>query len=102
MEPGPVVGFRLGRFCPVGLSACDPLTSPPARDAGVNFFTQSGLEGMSRRPSSTSTGNAVISFDKSTIPDQEYRGRVFYGTYVGDLLMMIPPGLDVGQTVSIR
>jgi hypothetical protein len=102
MEPGPVVGFRLGRFCPVGLSDCDPLTSPPARDAGVNFFTQSGLEGMSRRPSSTSTGNAVISFDKSTIPDQEYRGRVFYGTYVGDLLMMIPPGLDVGQTVSIR
>jgi hypothetical protein len=68
----------------------------------VDFFTQSGVIGMSRRPSSTSTGNAVTSFDKSIIPGQEYRGRVFYGTYVGDLLMMTPPGLDVGQTVSIR
>ena len=44
----------------------------------------------------------MTSFDKSAFPGQEYFGRVFYGTFTGDLLMMIPPGLDVGQTVSIR
>jgi hypothetical protein len=103
MQPGPAVGLRLGRYCPAGVvTDCDPLTSPPARDAGVSFTTRSGVFPMSRHPSGTAGGNWVTSFDKSIIPGQEYRGRVFYSTFVGDLLMMIPPGLDAGQTVSIR
>ena len=103
MQPGPAVGLRLGRYCPAGVvTDCDPLTSPPARDAGVTFTTRSGVFPMSRHPSGTAGGNWVTSFDKSIIPGQEYRGRVFYSTFVGDLLMMIPPGLDAGQTVSIR
>jgi len=102
MQPGPALGFRLGRYCLAGVVGCDPLTSPPARDAGVDFSTRSGLVSMARRPSNTSGGTAVTSFDKSVIPGQEYRGRVFYSTFVGDALMMIPPGLDVGQTITIR
>jgi hypothetical protein len=102
MQPGPALGFRVGRYCVSGVTDCDPLTSPPARDAGVDFFTRSGLVVMSRHPSSTAGGNYVSSFDKSIIPGQEYRGRVFYVSFTGDLVMMIPPGLDVGQTISIR
>ena len=102
MQPGPALGFRLGRFCVPALTGCDPATSPPARDAGVRFFTQSGFISMSRHPSNTSGGNFVTSFDKSIFPGQEYRGTVFYSTFIGDALMMIPPGLDVGQTLTIR
>lgn len=104
MVPGPVVAFRLGRFCPLDVTIpdCNEITSPPARDAGVTFQTSTGLVGMSRYPPGTSGGTAVTSFDKSTIPGQEYRGRVFYSTFVGDAVMMIPPGLDVGQSVTIR
>jgi len=102
MQPGPVLGFRLGRFCPSGVVGCDPQTSPPARDAGVDFFTRSGLTSMSRRPGNTSGGTAVTSFDKSVIPGLESSGRVFYSTFVGDVLMMVPPGLDVGRTFIIR
>ncbi len=102
MQPGPALGFRLGRFCTDALKGCNATTSPPARDAGVDFYTQSGFLAMSRHPSNTSGGNSVTSFDKSIFPGQEYRGRVFYSTFIGDLLFMIPPGLDVGQTLSIR
>jgi hypothetical protein len=102
MQPGPALGLRLGKYCPTGVADCNPLTSPPARDAGVDFFTRSGLDPMSRHPSSTSGGNAVTSFDKSVIPGLEYKGRVFYSTFVGDALMMAPPGLDVTQTFTIR
>ena len=102
MQPGPALAFRLGRFCQTGVAGCDPLTSPPARDAGVDFSTRSGLEPMSRHPSTTSGGNAVTSFDKSVIPGLESRGRVFYSTFVGDALMMVPPGLDATQTFTIR
>jgi hypothetical protein len=102
MQPGPALGFRIGRFCQTGVAGCNPLTSPPARDAGVNFFTRSGLEPMSRRPSNSAGGNAVTSFDKSVIPGLEYKGRVFYSTFVGDALMMVPPGLDASQTFTIR
>jgi hypothetical protein len=102
MQPGPALGFRLGRFCPTGVVGCDPLRSPPARDTGVDFFTRSGLEPMSRHPGNTSGGNAVTSFDKSLIPGLEFKGRVFYSTFVGDALMMVPPGLDVTQTFTIR
>jgi hypothetical protein len=102
MQPGPALGFRLGRVCPAQVVGCDPLTSPPARDAGVDFFTRSGLVPMSRHPSNTAGGTAVTSFDKSVIPGLEYKGRVFYSTYVGDALMMVPPGLDANQTFTIR
>jgi hypothetical protein len=104
MVPGPVVGFRLGRFCPLvdTIPDCNDQTSPPARDAGVFFQTSTGLEGMTRYPPGSSGGISVTSFDKSTIPGQEYRGRVFYPTFVGNALMMIPPGLDVGQSITIR
>jgi hypothetical protein len=104
MQPGPVVRFRLGRACPPSLAIpqCNPLTSPPARDAGVDFFTVSGLSPMQRRPTGSSGGNWVTTFDKSTIPGQEYVGRVFYTTFVGDMLMMVPPGLDVGQSIVLK
>ena len=51
MQPGPALGFRVGRFCQTGVADCNPQTSPPARDSGVDFFTRSGIEPMSRRPS---------------------------------------------------
>jgi hypothetical protein len=102
MQPGPALSFRVGRYCLAAVSGCNATTSPPARDAGVDFFTQSGLLVLSRHPSSTAGGNAVTTFDKSVFPGQEYVGSVFYATFTGDLLMMIPPGLDVGQTISIR
>jgi hypothetical protein len=102
MQPGPALGFRVGRYCPTGVAGCNPLTSPPARDTGVDFFTRSGLEPMSRHPSNTGGGNAVTSFDKSVIPGLEKKGRVFYSTFVGDALMMVPPGLDATQTFTIR
>jgi hypothetical protein len=104
MQPGPVLRFRVGRYCPPNrdIPGCDPTTSPPARDTGVDFFTVSGLSSMQRRPTGSSGGNWVTSFDKSTIPGQEYVGRVFYATFVGDMLMMVPPGLDVGQSVVLK
>jgi hypothetical protein len=102
MQTGPAIGFRVGRYCLTSVPDCNKLTSPPARDAGVDFNTQTGLTEMSRRPSSTAGGNFLTSFDKSVFPGQEYRGTVFYGTFTGDLLMMMPPGLDAGQTFSIR
>ncbi|HQR29643.1 MAG TPA: hypothetical protein PLL32_04475 [Anaeromyxobacteraceae bacterium] len=102
MQTGPALSFRVGRYCVSGVTGCDATTSPPARDAGIDFSTQAGFLAMSRYPGSTAGGNFVTTFDKSTIPGQEYRGRVFYVTYTGDLVMMIPPGLDVGQSLSIR
>lgn len=102
MQPGPKLAFRLGRFCDAGVVGCDPLTSPPARDAGVAFSTRSGLLPMTRRPTNTAGGNAVTSFDKSVIPGLEYKGRVYYSTFVGNALMMAPPGLDASQTFTIR
>jgi hypothetical protein len=97
-----VIGFRLGRFCPTGVTGCNPQTSPPARDAGISFTTVSGVLPMSRRPLNTSGGTNVTTFDKSLLGGQEYLGRVFYSTFVGDALFMAPPGLDVGQTRTIR
>lgn len=102
MMPGPALGFRVGRFCPSFVADCNATTSPPARDAGVSFFTRSGLVAMSRYPSSTAGGNFVSSFDKSVLPGLEYLGRVFYTTFTGDLVMITPPGLDVAQNLSIR
>jgi hypothetical protein len=102
MQPGPALGLRVGRFCSPGVTGCDPLTSPPARDAGVDFFTRSGVVPTARRPNSTSGGNAVNTFDMSTIPGDESWGRVFYGTFTGDVLLMVPPGLDQGFVITIR
>ena len=50
MQPGPALGFRVGRYCLAASPDCNPATSPPARDTGVDFFTQSGLLAMSRHP----------------------------------------------------
>jgi hypothetical protein len=102
MQTGPAIGFRVGRYCLTTVPGCDPVTSVPARDSGVDFYTQAGLTVMSRRPSTTAGGNFLTSFDKTVFPGQEYRGTVFYGSFTGDLLMMIPPGLDVGQSLTIR
>lgn len=102
MQTGPVIGFRVGRYCPTFTVDCDATTSLPARDAGVDFYTQSGLGLMSRRPSSSAGGTFLTSFDRSVFAGQEYLGSVFYGTFSGDLLMMIPPGLDAGQSITIR
>jgi hypothetical protein len=102
MQPGPVVGFRLGRYCLASVSGCDATTSPPARDAGVDFFTRSGVVAMYRRPLNTSGGTGVTTFDKSILAGQEFVGRVFYATYVGDAVFMVPPGLDMGQAITIR
>jgi hypothetical protein len=104
MQPGPALRFRVGRYCPASLDipGCDPTTSPPARDAGVDFFTGSGLAPMQRRPTGSSGGNWVTTFDQSLIPGREYIGRVFYATFVGDVLMMVPPGLDVGQSIVLK
>jgi hypothetical protein len=104
MQPGPALRFRVGRYCPASrdIPGCDPATSPPARDTGVDFFTVSGLAPMQRRPTGSSGGNWVTTFDKSTIPGQEYVGRVFYSTFVGDMVMMVPPGLDVGQSIVLK
>jgi len=104
MEPGPVVGFTLGRYCQSGITpdGCDPVTSPPARDAGVSFTTRSGFVPTVRRPTSASVGTSVTTFDKSLLPGYEWRGRVFYTSFVGGVLFDVPPGLDSGQTVTIR
>jgi len=102
MQPGPAVAFRIGRYCLASVPGCDPLTSPPARDTGVDFYTQSGVFAMARHPNSTAGGNSVTSFDKSVFPGLEYIGSVFYSTFTGDIVMMTPPGLDVGQNVTIR
>ena len=105
MGTGPALGLQVGLYCPLNsTNGCDPNNPDllPARDAGVDFFTTAGLVTLSRHPSSTAGGNYVTSFDRSLIPGQEYLGRVFYSTFVGDALMMFPPGLDIGQTLTIR
>lgn len=102
MQPGPMLGFRIGRYCLDGVPDCNPATSPPARDTGVDFFTQSGVFAMARHPNSTAGGNSVTSFDKSVFPGLEFIGSVFYSTFTGDIVMMTPPGLDVSQNITIR
>ena len=104
MEPGPVVGFTLGSYCQTAITPadCDPLTSPPARDAGVSFSTNSGFVPVTRRPANASVGTSSTTFDKSLIPGLESRGRVFYTTFAGGALFDVPPGFDSGQSVTIR
>ena len=104
MQPGPVVGFTLARYCQSGITPadCDATTSPPARDAGVSFTTRSGFVPTTRRPANASVGTSGITFDKSTIPGLEWKGRVFYTTFSGGALYMVPPGLDSGQPFTIR
>jgi hypothetical protein len=103
MEPGPVVGFTLGSYCqsPITPADCDPATSPPARDAGVSFATTSGFAPVTRRPLNASVGTSSSTFDKSLI-GQENKGRVYYTTFAGGALFDVPPGLDSGQSVTIR
>jgi hypothetical protein len=103
MEPGPVVGFTLGSYCQPSITPadCDPATSPPARDAGVSFSTTSGFVPVTRRPLNASVGTSSTTFDKSLI-GQENKGRVYYTTFAGGALFDVPPGLDSGQSVTIR
>jgi hypothetical protein len=103
MEPGPVVGFTLARYCQSNITpVCDPVTSPPARDAGVSFATTSGFFPALRRPANASVGTSSTTFDKSLIPGLENKGRVFYTTFAGGALFDVPPGLDSGQAVTVR
>jgi hypothetical protein len=104
MAPGPVVGFTLASYCrsPVTPTDCDPATSPPARDAGVSFATVSGFVPTVRRPASASVPTNATTFDKSTIPGLEWKGRVFYTTFAGGVLFDVPPGLDSGQPTTVR
>jgi hypothetical protein len=104
MQPGPVVAFTLGRYCQSKVTPddCNPLTSPPARDASVAFTTYSGLTPVARRPTNASVGTSTTTLDKSAIPGFEYLGRVFYTTFAGGALFDVPPGLDSGYVRTIR
>ena len=104
MEPGPVVGFTLRRYCESNVTPpdCDPATSPPARDTGVSFSTISGFVPTTRRPANASVGTSGTSFDKSLISGQESKGRVFYTTFAGGALYDLPPGLAPNQAVTVR
>ena len=98
MQSGPLIGFRPGLSCP---GVCPPGATPP-RDATMTFNTTSGVIPMSRRASSIAVGTWVTTLDKSIYPDQEFLGRVFYTTFIGDALMMLPPGQAFNQTRIIR
>jgi hypothetical protein len=98
LQPGPVLAFRAGVYCPDAAS-CGLL---PTRDAAIRFDTQSGMQPMARRPPGVAQGTAAVSFDKSSLPGQEGLGRVFYVTYVGDALLMLPPGRPADQSRAIR
>jgi hypothetical protein len=100
MQSGPVIGFRPAQYC--GSGAECPAGSTPPRDATLAFTTLSGVAPMARRATSVAVGTAVTTFDKSTYPSLEYLGRVFYTTFVGDALMMLPPGQAYNQTTIIR
>jgi hypothetical protein len=98
LETGPVVAFRPGVYC----LDSGPCTSPPARDATITFSTLSGMVPMGRRPIGVAAGTGTIAFDKSQWPGSEFLGRVYYVTYVGDALLMLPPGQAFNQSKTIR
>jgi hypothetical protein len=99
MQSGPVVGFRPALDCTSG--TC-PAGATPPRDAVLSFTTASGLVPMSRRAASIAVGTWVTSFDKSVFPEDEFLGRVFYTTFIGDALMMVPPGQAANQSKLIQ
>jgi hypothetical protein len=98
LETGPVVAFRPGVYC-LDSGAC---TSLPVRDAMITFSTQSGMLPMGRRPLGVAAGTGAISLDKSQWSSLAYLGRVYYVTYVGDTLLMLPPGQAFNQSKTIR
>jgi hypothetical protein len=98
MQSGPLVGFRPGLSCP---GTCPPGATPP-RDAILSFVTASGVVPMSRRITGVAAGTWVTSFDKSLFSQDESLGRVFYTTFIGDALMMVPPGQGSSLTTVIR
>jgi hypothetical protein len=98
MQSGPLVGFRPGLSCS-GL--CPPGATPP-RGAFLTFVTASGVVPMSRRITGVAAGTWVTSFDKSLYSQDESLGRVFYTTFIGDALMMVPPGQGSSLTTVIR
>ncbi len=71
-------------------------------NAVLSFTTASGLVPMSRRAASVAVGTFVTSFDKSVFPADEFLGRVFYTTFIGDALMMVPPGQAANQSKLIQ
>jgi hypothetical protein len=99
LQPGPVIGFRVGTYCP-DVGSC-PGTLP-ARGMAVLFGTQSGVIPMSRQPYPLSQGTAVVPFDKTTFPEQQTLGSVFYIAYSGDSVYMVPPSLLVTSAKTIR
>jgi len=100
MQPGPVIGFRPGVACPSG--PC-PAGSLPARDSALTFQTASGMTPFQARPTNVSTASGVAAFDKSYFTDStsQVLGEVFYITYTGDVLFMVPPA-GIGSQKTIR
>jgi len=103
MQPGPVVGFRPALLCASGgaVAACPDGTAPP-RDAYLYFQTQSGMLPLANRPTDVATPTAVIPFDKSVFTDSgsQSLGQVYYSTFTGDTLFMLPPvGIGASKTI---
>jgi hypothetical protein len=99
LQPGPVIGFRVGTYCP-DVGACPGTV--PIRGAAVQFVSQSGVIPMSRQPFPLSEGTAAVPFDKTVFPSAASLGSVFYVTYSGDTLYMIPPSLLTTSSKVIR
>jgi hypothetical protein len=98
LQSGPLVGFRPGLSCS---GTCPPGATPP-RGAFLTFVTASGLVPMGRRISGVAAGTWVTSFDKSLFSQDDFLGRVFYTAFIGDALMMLPPGQGSSLTTIIR
>jgi hypothetical protein len=98
MQSGPLVAFRPGLVC---AGTCPPGATPP-RDAAVTFTTASGFTPVARRITGVAAGTWITSFDKSVFPVDEALGRVFYTTFIGDAMMMLPPGQPAASSTVIR
>jgi hypothetical protein len=111
LQPGPVVGFRLGTYCPPPANYQPPpdweVSCPgtlPVRGAAVQFSTQSGVEPAYRVPYPSSEGTDVIHFDKSLLGGEANvnTGQMFYVTYVGGVVLMFPPSIVTSASNTIR
>jgi hypothetical protein len=93
LQAGPVLRFTLD---------VDESAGALTPRAKLSFSTQSGIAPMSRRPSILSQGTSAISFDKSRYAGKEGLGTVFYVTYLGDLVLELPPGDPAANAGTIR
>lgn len=93
LEAGPVLRFTLD---------VDDSAGELTPRATLSFSTQSGIQPMSRRPSILSQGTSAISFDRSRYAGKEGFGTVFYVTYLGDLVLELPPGDLAASVGTIR